>query len=364
MSFRTGKLRTGKRLIAGLFCGLCALALSAAYMPATITPVQDAVIAEKGFPKKLSDYRFFADLPQQIPAADVQPYTLNAALFSDKAEKRRFVYVPQGQPVSFAERDGLLQLPVGSALIKTFGYANMAGEFTPVETRLLLHRASGWLALPYIWDADGQDARLKVTGGRLDIEAPVGPDGARQMFSYSVPNKNQCKGCHESGGAVTPIGPKLRNLDNGADNDSNQLIRWQQIGLLPQTLPEHRVMPRFDGGEAPIAARARAYLDINCAHCHNRAGPASNSGLYLTYQEANQTALGLYKRPVAAGRGSGGRAFAVHPGQPDASIMLYRMDSTDPGVAMPELGRSMIDDQGVALIRAWIASVETQKDTL
>ncbi|WOE76055.1 SO2930 family diheme c-type cytochrome [Alterisphingorhabdus coralli] len=344
------------------FLAVSALLLVGAFAPAALAPVQDAAITEKGFPKKLSDYGFFAVLPEQVPADGVQPYVLNAALFSDKAEKRRFMYVPAGQEVSFASRDGLLQLPVGSALIKTFGYENEAGVFEPIETRLLLHRANGWLALPYIWDEDGQDATLKVTGGRLEIEAPVGPDGARQMFTYSVPNKNQCKGCHALGGEVTPIGPKLRNLNNGASDSSNQIIAWREAGILPNRFPDHPIMPRFDTKDAPIGERARAYLDINCAHCHNRQGPASNSGLYLTYQESNDTALGLYKRPVAAGRGSGNREFAIHPGQPEASIMLYRMDSTDPGIAMPELGRSLIDDQGVALVREWIASLEGQSD--
>ncbi|MEO1044254.1 MAG: SO2930 family diheme c-type cytochrome [Pseudomonadota bacterium] len=347
-----------------LLVGLSGLALIAAYAPVAMGPVQDAAIVEKGFPKKLSDYGFFADLPKQVPVDSVRPYTLNAALFSDKAEKRRFLYVPEGQPVSFAERDGLLELPVGSALIKTFGYDNADGVFEPIETRLLLHRADGWLALPYIWDADGMDATLKVTGGRFDIDAPVGPAGARQIFTYSVPNKNQCKGCHERDGEVTPIGPKLRNLDNGMADESNQIGRWQQAGLLPDILPDYPVMPRFDSDSAPIGTRARAYLDINCAHCHNRQGPASNSGLYLSYQESDNTALGLYKRPVAAGRGSGGHEFAVHPGHPDSSIMLYRMSTTEPGIAMPELGRSMNDEQGVALIREWIASLEPARGAI
>lgn len=347
-----------------LFVALSGLALIAAYAPRAIAPVQDAVISQEGFPKKLSDYGFFADLPQQTPAQNVRAYTLNSALFSDKAEKRRFVYVPAGQTVSFAQADGLLQLPVGSALIKTFGYLDAAGEYQPIETRLLLHRANGWLALPYIWDADGKDATLKVIGGRLNVEAPVGQDGAREMFSYSVPNKNQCKGCHARDGTVTPIGPKLRNLDNGGDDRTNQIALWQKAGLLPAVLPDHPVMPRFQDVNAPIASRARAYLDINCAHCHNREGPASNSGLYLSYQESDATALGLYKRPVAAGRGSGGREFAVHPGQPGSSIMLYRMDSTEPGIAMPELGRSLTDEQGVALIRAWIASLTPKTASL
>lgn len=64
------------------------------------------------------------------------------------------------------------------------------------------------------------------------------------------------------------------------------------------------------------------------------------------------------KRPVAAGRGAGNRDFSVLPGHPEESILLYRMDSTEPGIAMPELGRSSVDHEGVAVVRRWIAEMK------
>lgn len=63
------------------------------------------------------------------------------------------------------------------------------------------------------------------------------------------------------------------------------------------------------------------------------------------------------KPPVAAGRGSGGFAYDIVPGDPDQSILLYRLNSTDPGIMMPELGRWTIYQEGVALIRAYIESL-------
>ena len=101
--------------------------------------------------------------------------------------------------------------------------------------------------------------------------------------------------------------------------------------------------------------RAHAYLDINCGHCHNRRGPADTSGLALDASETSRVALGLCKSPIAAGRGTGDRRFAIVPGQPDESITVYRMGSTEPGSMMPELGRSLAHDAGVELIRRWIA---------
>jgi hypothetical protein len=84
---------------------------------------------------------------------------------------------------------------------------------------------------------------------------------------------------------------------------------------------------------------------------------ASNTGLFLDLEETRPNRLGLGKRPVAAGKGSGDLEVDIAPGHPDASILAYRMASTDPGVMMPELGRSLVHDEGLALVRAYIASL-------
>ena len=112
-----------------------------------------------------------------------------------------------------------------------------------------------------------------------------------------------------------------------------------------------------DRASAPVAAAARGYLDANCAHCHNPQGAASNSGLYLGWLEQDSLALGVNKRPVAAGRGAGSHEFDIVPGEPDHSILVYRFTSTEGGVAMPELGRESRDSAAEPVIRAWIAGM-------
>ncbi len=127
----------------------------------------------------------------------------------------------------------------------------------------------------------------------------------------------------------------------------------------PPAAGEAPRVPDWRDAAAPVEARARAWLDVNCAHCHRREGPASNSGLFLTYGEAEPVALGIHKRPVAAGKGTGGREFDIKPGDPDGSILLYRTESTEPGVMMPELGRHLADPEAVALLREWIVGDAT-----
>ena len=109
--------------------------------------------------------------------------------------------------------------------------------------------------------------------------------------------------------------------------------------------------------DASLDARARAYLDINCSHCHNPSGPADTSGLNLE-PDAAGPALGTCKAPIAAGGGSGGRPYGIVPGKPEESITVFRMETTDPGKMMPELGRAVSHEEGVALITAWIAQMQ------
>lgn len=315
------------------------LALVSASPPA---PVALDLIMGDTLPPKLSDFRFFVG---DKPNTRVAPYTLNTQLFSDYTEKQRFMFIPQGKQASARASDGLLELPVGSALVKHFGYAG-----TIIETRVMLRRPTGWVALPYVWE--GGDAVLKRGGKRVPVSFEHA--GQKRTISYAVPNQNQCKGCHAEGEAIVPIGPKLRNLAVG-----DQLTRLSRARLI--SLPPGRVtpLPRWDDASATLDGRARAYLDVNCAHCHARAGPASNSGLYLGYGETDRVALGVGKRPVAAGRGSGGFDFAIEPGHPERSILVHRMKTTEPGVAMPELGRATVHEEAVAMLSAWIRDMPT-----
>jgi hypothetical protein len=110
-------------------------------------------------------------------------------------------------------------------------------------------------------------------------------------------------------------------------------------------------------GDAQLDQRARAWLDINCAHCHKADGGASNSGLYLGWTETSPQGWGVHKRPVAAGRASADNFFVIEPGRPEQSILLHRMESTEPGVLMPELGRTVRDERAIKLVSDWIANM-------
>ena len=332
-----------------------ALVTSAIAQPAPPPVNQRALLAEPA-PLLLSAYRLFTDAGARQPNAGVTPYELNTELYADGALKFRYLYIPPGARAQYRD-DGVFEFPVGAALIKTFAFAadmrQPMENLRLLETRLLVRREGGWEARAYVWNQAQSEARLSPIGAIVPVSFT---DDAGQAIGldWAVPNRNQCKACHDLAGALTPVGPSARNL-----NRDNQLAAWLAAGLIDRVpVGAPRAPDAFDPASGALAARARAYLQVNCAHCHNSQGPARTSGLDLRWNADPPLVWGVRKRPVAAGRGSAGMDFAIEPGHPERSILVSRMASTDPGVMMPELGRQLVDARAVALMRDWIAAMD------
>jgi uncharacterized repeat protein (TIGR03806 family) len=314
--------------------------------------------------RRLSTYGFFTgEIKSLNPAQEVIFYKPASSLFSDHAFKSRFVYIPDGEKAQIENED--LNLPKGSILVKNFyfplDFREPKGERKIIETRLMIHEEKGWQAYPYIWNESQTDAVLKVVGGEFEIRY-VDLQGKGQIINYLVPNKNQCKSCHNKNEIMAPIGFQTKHLNNELDYgqiNSNQLEYLTKLGHLDgfKGASAHPSMVDYEDESQVLNVRAMAYLDINCAHCHSAEGPASTSGLFLTYNQRDPMKLGINKTPVAAGSGAGSFKFDIVPGNPDESIIIHRMNSTQVGVAMPEIGRTTIDQKGLELIKAWIAEL-------
>lgn len=361
-------------------------------------PRQQVTLYERdAVPERLSDWHVVEAIDGELSLNEgVTPYDLNTALFTDYAHKLRTVWMPAGSSAKYG--DERFDYPVGTVLSKTFYYPkgrdgavlrtdDYSGDYAEgkagealdldkvrlMETRLLVKHADGWQALPYVWNAEQTEATLEIAGdaSRLQLVAADGEATAfTTAFTYVVPDANQCSGCHADNHtqkAIAPLGPRARHLNKDyfygegayAAGVQNQLLHWQQIGFLSD-LPEFAAIPRnadYADTGLPLEERARAYLDINCGHCHNPSGAADTSGLMLAHTEQDRRRLGLCKPPVAAGTGSGNRRFAIMPGAPDKSILNFRVESTDPGAMMPELGRSLVHEEGAELLREWVAAM-------
>lgn len=323
--------------------------------PSVIIPV------DKGF-DRLSEYNFFVgDISNVEPnnGNGVVPYDLNATLFSDYALKKRFIYIPDGSIIPF-DTSSVLTIPTGSVLIKHFYYELEDGRLDYVETRLLIKRSDSWQPEIYEWNDEQTDAFRTIVGGTRSLTVPV--DGVSTTFNYLIPNQNQCINCHAYDGEIAPIGPSVHNLNKDYSYNSgleNQIDHWVSRGIMEAPLllniPHY---PQIDDLSASLDDRARAYLAVNCSSCHRREGSAANSGLYLEYENTiDSLSLGFWKTPVAAGEGSGGLTYVIHPGQGDQSILLYRMIADEVDERMPEIGRELLDQEGIDLIRDWIDSL-------
>ena len=318
------------------------------------------------FHDRLSQYGFFeGDLPALRPAEGVVSYELNTPLFTDYARKARFIKVPDRQ--SATAKNGELVFPDGTVLIKNFFYHRDESDTAMgrhiIETRLLVKQGSRWKVATYIWD-DGQKEAYKEMLGATKLVKWTDRHGAPREIDYVVPDNNDCKSCHKKGGEISPIGPKIANLNKVVSTGKktmNQLELLTSKGIIKQVGPTDRLphLPVWDDSlQYTLNERARAYLDVNCGHCHNSAGPANNTGLFLEYEQQDHFRLGICKGPVSAAQGSGNLKYDVVPGHPEASILYYRMNTTAPGIAMPELGRTVVHTEGVGLIKAWIESLD------
>tara|TARA_R100001440_G_scaffold49197_3_gene69139 strand:- start:7301 stop:8557 length:1257 start_codon:yes stop_codon:yes gene_type:complete len=342
--------------------------------------------------RNLSDYNLFTDAsdPTTAPTRGGVPYDLSTALFSDYTSKYRFVFVPEGKTVSYNESEAL-GFPVGTVITKTFALpsntAMREGEELVIETRLLIHRTDGWVALPYYWSSDS-DATLAIAGKRLSDLTTINNQGQQITFDYAVPKAADCTSCHsvvpdlagsddEREQIFLPIGPKARYLNKDytyADGTVyNQLQYWAEGGLLkglPSDFNSVEQAPVFNDqthigslSDSELNDTARAYLDINCAHCHrsdltlpaNYAGAAGSSGLQLEFNRNYADSpgkFGVCKDPVAGGKA--GYPYDVIPGNADESYLLFRVSTNESRHKMPELGRNIVHQEGAALLHSWI----------
>src|SRR5262249_17577659 len=204
--------------------------------------------------------------------------------FSDYASKYRFVWMPRGASAEYRD-DAAFEFPIGTILVKTFAFP-VDGRSTErlIETRLLVRTKSEWKPLSYIWNEAQSEAALEIVPDPAKIRFTSAPGRLRE-FTYMIPNANECHECHDNNKVLLPIGPKAGNLNRSyeyADGKENQLERWARVGYL-SGLAAASARPRAakwdDASTGSLDERARAYLDNNCAHCHQPGGQAGYTGV-------------------------------------------------------------------------------------
>lgn len=285
------------------------------------------------FEDSLSSYEIFEGTPSNLtPTEDFKLLELSSVLFTDYSHKQRLVKIPGGTQMTKSS-DGTINFPNGTILTKTFFYYNDERDTTLgkriIETRLEIKENDVWNVATYIWDENQADAVLKLDGLNTPISW-IDENGIARSTIYHIPTENECMTCHQSNSAMTPIGPTLRNLNRTVERNGtmlNQLTHLQNGGSL-NSFPIDQVghIVDYNNSNASLDERGRAYLAMNCAHCHN---PKS-------WERAAEREFDFrYETPL------------------NQAGIFYEEDKIKRAVQdqeMPLIGTTMLDEEGVNLI--------------
>ncbi|MEM7337183.1 MAG: hypothetical protein AAF467_00975 [Actinomycetota bacterium] len=270
------------------------------------------------------------------PADGYHLVDLQSSLFADDSQKQRLLYIPEGSVIQ-AAGGGLPEFPEGTTLVKTFYYHDddrdpALGRHI-IETRLLTLEQGLWNVATYVWNDEQTEAVFEAEGA-VQVVDWIDEQGRSRSVEFQVPTQRQCVSCHQKAGAVFPLGPELRNLNltvsrNGSD--VNQLDHLQAVGALDTVDPTAvDVVADYLDASLPISERGRAYLDMNCSHCHQ---PDAWS------RPARQGYDFRWETPLAATGVTG-----------EEAEILEQVESGE----MPFLGTTFIDDEGLAILTEYL----------
>jgi uncharacterized repeat protein (TIGR03806 family) len=325
------------------------------------------------WPALLSQTGVFLDTPGLTPTTGLIPYEVNAPFWSDGAIKQRWLGVPYGgglmtpsNQVAYAQ-DGPWDFPAGSVFVKHFTISTnetaSGGASRRLETRVLVDAGGGVVqGATYRWRPDGSDADL-VTAAQTETVTIVEAAGSRTQ-SWYYPSPSDCVVCHNPAAGGILGASKTRQLARtafypGTGRTDNQIRVLNHLGMFNPAINQGSLaaLPRYAAVDDPSAAlelRARSYLDVNCAYCHQPGGAGRAAFDLRIVTQLDQA--GLVRGPVAATLGIPG-AVALAPGD-ELRSMIYRRTATNLAtLRMPPLGRMTTDNNGLALLGQWIDSL-------
>lgn len=349
------------------FFGLVFVAVSCSESEAyTDVPASSVVcdLSQVPYPK-LSDYHFFEGAIKNLnPSQGVIAYKPASELFTDYAQKKRFVWMPNGTKATYTSDSEVLNLPVGAALIKVFYYTTIqpGNQTKIIETRIMIRKNEGWIFANYVWNDEQTDAFLTTPSTTREITFANGSEVV--TIDYRTPESDfECLRCHGSmnGTIKEPLGIKPQNINYSIpynDGTKNQLIKLAEEGYLDAaTIPASIVSTvDYKDSSQSVNLRVRSYFDSNCAHCHKPGGEAQAHSLRFAFSETiNPLKMGVNAHAMHYVPGY--NSIVVTPGNVSQSILYYRLHTeTDLLYIMPPLGRTKRHTEALQLIENWITN--------
>lgn len=283
---------------------------------------------------------FSGDLASLTPSPYAFEYDLSTPLFSDYAHKHRIIALPIGSTMEYQD-NGLPIFPENTVIAKTFYYNNDERDLSLgrviIETRILIKRNGEWETGDYKWNDEQTEAVLDFDGSEVPITW-IDADGDTNNITYQIPSNTDCFTCHQINDTATPIGPKLRTLNFEKDG-VNQLQEFIDQNLISGLSSSSEVtsLPDWTDESFSLEERARAYFDVQCAHCHIDGGFCQfQSPLRLAYETSFDDSKIFDQR------------FSIQA----------RISNYIPSFSMPFIGTTILHDEGVELMQAYIDSLE------
>jgi uncharacterized repeat protein (TIGR03806 family) len=306
-------------------------------------------------PGTLSATGLFSDLARLKAAPGVIDYETNSPLWSDGAQKRRWIVLPGSEKIDFSPSEW--RFPIGTITIKHFELPSAGGGMKRLETRVMVNRPGGWVGYTYRWREDQSDADLLLTGADATINTVDPETGAAIQVNWRFPSQAQCMNCHtQAAGRVLGLNTLQLNGDHTYERtgrSDNQLRALNHVGLFTYDIGAASMfdaMPDPTDLKAPIESRAKAYLDTNCSACHRPGGPTPvNMDLRYGTRLGEMNIVG-----VAATRPTTPGALRVARGNHATSDLWTRAASPDNTIRMPTLGTTQVDKQAIKLLADWI----------
>jgi putative heme-binding domain-containing protein len=338
------------------------------------------------FPTKLSDTGLFSSLPAQTPREGVVPFRVTAEQWADGATAQQWIALPGESSVKWFSHDipiagsmfaTHMVWPKDAVLAKTLSREVLvSGKPTNrnIETQILHYDGRFWRAYSYAWNDEQTDAELMPAEGAIKKLAIADPHlpGATSELAWRFVGRAECTRCHNSWSryalGFNPL--QLANVDHG-----EQLKRLTSLNYLSPPLvrnndtkeesPAKGYTPptplvSYRDTSASLTDRAKAYLHVNCGHCHQM-GAGGAADLDLSWGVPLDKSKLLDARPLQGTLGiAHGRLIA--PGDPLRSILMHRIARQGRG-RMPHIGSDLCDPEGVRLVSSWIASLAPDKAT-
>lgn len=304
-------------------------------------------------PGTLSQTGLYSDIANKTLAPVVAMFSPTYPLWSDAADKTRWIYLPECEPIDSSDMD-LLDFPVGTRAFKEF---RLDGK--RLETRMI-HRfgegAADYLFAAYQWRDDESEAD-HVPNGVEDVRGT----------EHDIPDVDACHRCHgpyPSGGGLPSRYLGFSALQLSHAGPGLTMASLSASGALTQPAPAGFQIP----GNS-VEKAALGYLHANCGNCHNDSAngllfPFMNTfvktadtlvtqtGTYTTV--VNQATEFFVKNPECLWRVNGGdlQQSCVHHRMGErGSDEMKNVDQ------MPPIGSDVVDAVGMAAVGAWIQSL-------